>query len=923
MLPPSNESKSPESKENSVETSLALPRPFERFTLLKRIARGGMGEVYLATAGGIEGAERPVVIKIIRRDHDTDSSFLARFLDEARIQSQLHHPGVAQVLEASTDDSGKPYVVVEYVEGRNLSDVRSRAAQLGVRIEWPEAVALAITMGDALAHVHERTDAEGRPLDIVHRDLSPQNVMVGYGGDSKLIDFGTARGENRRCHTISGVVFAKPGYVAPEVANNTPGGVPADLYAFGIILWELLVGRRFLVGEPAVHLAAVGAGKKCPTPIAQALGASPELDQVIARLTAPRIEDRYSSARKAVGDLVRVLQRAPSLADGDRSVRGRIAQLMRTLYPAEPARSRAEFQSLLGASRNVKPVVPQLPPSPPPPSSDEALLAGTRYRIERELGRGATGVVYEAVHLDLGRRVALKVLHMECAGGETRSRFVAEARAVARVSHEGLVELYEFGFTSDGRPFYAMELVAGEPLDHRLLRKGAFPWREAVGIACEACHAVEAAHEAGLVHRDIKPANVLLLDSGGVKVLDFGVAKPVNEIETSHESEAGALVVLGTPEYMAPEQARGAADARSDVYGLASMLYELCTGLLPYQASTAVQLIEQKVSAPPAPASSQAPEAGIPRALDRLLTRSLAPNPDARFSSVAELRRGLEILIDDRARSRARRRRLGVGLVASLTLAAAAAVGTQAQHFTPQGMLPTLALGRELVERALGMPAKKAELAAPKLATVTPPAVTPPAAIVAPEPGHAEPSFAEDTELAAANAAGDSVAVTDGVSGDAAPGAAASDSAASDTAPSAETTEPAASPRAKPTNPAVEKALAEITGLREKGRTLKALHAVRGALKASPREPALLKALAQAAQESKAWGEARRAAAQWVAVEPSSEARLTLARLERATGNTEKGLALARAVSKDDAGSEEARRLIQAWSHDQRVALNR
>src|SRR6187549_1532089 len=122
------ESKSAESKGNNDELQ-GLPRSFERFTLLRRIARGGMGEVYLATAGGIEGAERPVVIKIIRKDHDTDTSFLARFLDEARIQSQLHHPGVAQILEASTDSAGKPYVVVEYIEGRNLSDIRGRAAQ--------------------------------------------------------------------------------------------------------------------------------------------------------------------------------------------------------------------------------------------------------------------------------------------------------------------------------------------------------------------------------------------------------------------------------------------------------------------------------------------------------------------------------------------------------------------------------------------------------------------------------------------------------------------------------------------------------------------------------------------------------------------------------------------------------------------------
>ena len=245
------------SQENTGSGCDALPRRFERYTLLKRIARGGMGEVYLATAGGIEGAERPCVVKAIRREHEEDRSFLARFLDEARIQAQLQHPGVAQVLEATNDASGKPYVVVEFIEGRNLGDVRSRAGQLGVRMGFPESIAVSIIMADALAHVHERTDADGKPLDIVHRDLSPQNVMVSYAGDVKLIDFGTARGLNRRCQTIAGIVLAKPGYVAPEVANNTPGGVPADLYALGIMLWEMLAGRRFLSGDAPTHMAAV------------------------------------------------------------------------------------------------------------------------------------------------------------------------------------------------------------------------------------------------------------------------------------------------------------------------------------------------------------------------------------------------------------------------------------------------------------------------------------------------------------------------------------------------------------------------------------------------------------------------------------------------------------------------------------------
>src|SRR5579872_6227101 len=121
-----------------------LPRVFGRLLLLKLIARGGMGDVYLAATTGIEGAERACVVKTVRRDHVHDGSFLARFLDEARVQSQLTHPGVAQVLEASTDDNGEPYTVVEYVEGRSLSDVRARAIQLGARLGWAEAVAICI-----------------------------------------------------------------------------------------------------------------------------------------------------------------------------------------------------------------------------------------------------------------------------------------------------------------------------------------------------------------------------------------------------------------------------------------------------------------------------------------------------------------------------------------------------------------------------------------------------------------------------------------------------------------------------------------------------------------------------------------------------------------------------------------------------------
>src|SRR5215472_1302288 len=119
--------------------ALPLPRLQGRRVLLKLAARGGMGDVYLAATTGIEGAERPCIVKTVRRDHMHDGSFLARFLDEARVQAQLQHPGVAQVLEAATDDDGEPYTVVELVEGRSLADLRQRAIQTGIKIGWADA----------------------------------------------------------------------------------------------------------------------------------------------------------------------------------------------------------------------------------------------------------------------------------------------------------------------------------------------------------------------------------------------------------------------------------------------------------------------------------------------------------------------------------------------------------------------------------------------------------------------------------------------------------------------------------------------------------------------------------------------------------------------------------------------------------------
>jgi eukaryotic-like serine/threonine-protein kinase len=680
-----------------------LPRVFGRLLLLKLMARGGMGDVYLAATTGIEGAERPCVVKTVRRDHIHDGSFLARFLDEARVQAQLNHPGVAQVLEAATDESGEPFTVVEYVEGRSLADVRQRAVQLGVKVGWADAVAMAIEMAQALAHVHDRAGACGTPLGIVHRDLSPQNVMIGYAGEVKLIDFGTARGQNRRCHTVAGVVFAKPGYVAPEVARQQVGDGRIDVYALGIMLWELCKGGRFLTGDPQKHLEDSADGKVIVPRVAHLCGAPAALDEVITKLTANEPDDRYRGGAEAATDLARLLAQAPPGKDGERSVRGRVGALMKELWPREPSFSRAEFAKLLKEARGLVKET-QTPTSARAAElaklheGDPDILPGTPYRIGAKLGEGASGTVYEAEHVELGRKVALKILSQGHASAKDAiDRFRREARAVAGLSHPNLVALHDFGKSLDGRVFLAMELLAGETLEKRLTSEGGMDWREAGKVGVEVCRALEAAHEAGLVHRDLKPANLFVTESG-IKLLDFGVALAVSDVLA--EKRQKGFAIFGTPEYMAPEQVAGEpVDGRCDVYALGAVLYELVTGSPVFEGPSAVVVMGKQLREEPEPPRVRAPRRGIPQALDRVIVRALAKAPGDRFASAAAMREALQDAIAAPERSRARAKRLALSVAAGGTLGLLAALA-----YTGGFIRPILSAAPAMAEAAHAAP---------------------------------------------------------------------------------------------------------------------------------------------------------------------------------------------------------------------------
>ncbi|MBC7976028.1 MAG: serine/threonine protein kinase, partial [Myxococcales bacterium] len=261
----------------------------------------------------------------------------------------------------------------------------------------------------------------------------------------------------------------------------------------------------------------------------------------------------------------------------------------------------------------------------------ESLPTGTligSYRLVALLGEGGMGRVYVAEHLKLGRRVAIKKLRRELISNPIAvARFFAEARAVNRISHENIVEITDLIEQPGGDNCIVMELLKGEDLAHRLQRTNTLPLQRALGIAAQTASALAAVHDAGMVHRDLKPDNIFLLDRGGspdfVKVLDFGVAKLADVHHgggiAMHTTAAGQIV--GTPEYMSPEQGRGErVDFRTDLYALGVILYEMVTGHLPFEGTSFGELLMKHISSPvalPAPTPGLAPQ--IQRARDELI----------------------------------------------------------------------------------------------------------------------------------------------------------------------------------------------------------------------------------------------------------------------------------------------------------------
>jgi len=279
--------------------------------------------------------------------------------------------------------------------------------------------------------------------------------------------------------------------------------------------------------------------------------------------------------------------------------------------------------------------------------NDESLprLLGGRYQLDAKLGAGGMGVVYRASDLTMHRSVAVKLIRGVdgvALDEEVAGRFLREAKNTARIQHEHIIEVFDLGRSDQGDMYFVMELLEGESLSTKLRRDGKLPVTVGVHIARQMCAALNVAHAAGIIHRDLKPANVMLIERAGrgdyVKVLDFGVAKSYTPDQQTQLTHTGMLV--GTVEYMAPEQIMGrTVDGRTDIYALGVVMYRMFTGKAPFRDGGVPALIHAHLNVFPKPMTDTAPE--LPGALDRVVLRCLAKQPEQRYESMEELSRAL------------------------------------------------------------------------------------------------------------------------------------------------------------------------------------------------------------------------------------------------------------------------------------------
>ncbi len=639
-----------------------------KFSRLLELGRGGMARVWLAVSSGPTGFRKLLVIKQLLPALAADEHFRSMFLEEARLAARLNHPNVVQTLEIG-EHSDAYFLVMEYLDGQSLHSVLERR-----KLPLALTVRVLIDTCEGLHHAHELTDLAGKPLNVVHRDVSPQNLFLTYAGQVKVLDFGLAKAaDSSPAHKTEGLQ-GKLAYMAPERARSTAVDRRADVFSVGVLLWEAMTGRRFWEGvTDAQLLTQLRAGDLPPLPFAS----DPSLAEIVQRATHPKPGERYESAAALQSDLEDYLETSgaessnrdlssfvcgafetdrvrrrqviqekmaeldrerptlrPTLAAGDSSMTsicdvatppppGPIADLLRrsrnpdSLAPAPRSAIVAAGHSAPPSSTGEAHAENLGPPSAAPSSAPESssnkprLAVPDPYRLTRRLFSSAH--LFEAVHRTTSRKILLQFFRGKCDAADLQQRF---AKA-SQLSHPNTVQIIDAGAVPapPGVGFVAREYVRGETLS-ALMSLDPLPPRLALRIATQVLMSLAEAHHRGLVHGRLEPDHVLVTRAAGwepeVKVL--GYWQPCNPRKAPDRS------------CRAPELAtRPRPKVGADLYAVGAMLYRSLFGTYPAQES-----LEPPADSPSA-ALWKLPE------LRAALTKALAADPLSRFQSAQDM----------------------------------------------------------------------------------------------------------------------------------------------------------------------------------------------------------------------------------------------------------------------------------------------
>ncbi|MBX3252336.1 MAG: serine/threonine protein kinase, partial [Myxococcales bacterium] len=288
--------------------SMDLPRPFGPYTLLRRLAVGGMAEVYVAKTKGIGGFEKLVAIKVIHPRYSEDEHFVQMMVEEAKLSVLLTHVNIAQTFDLGCID-GTYFIVMELVDGPDAYKLLKRAAERRVQLPIDVCAYIAAEVCQGLDYAHRKRDVTGAPLHIVHRDISPQNVLISHAGEVKVVDFGIAKAAMRSGQTEVGVIKGKYYYMSPEQAWADPVDARSDIFSTGLVLHELLTGQMVYQEDNLPRLLDRVRKADVPPPSIQRPDVPSELDRIVQRSLAKHVVDRYESAADFAHDLMAFVQR--------------------------------------------------------------------------------------------------------------------------------------------------------------------------------------------------------------------------------------------------------------------------------------------------------------------------------------------------------------------------------------------------------------------------------------------------------------------------------------------------------------------------------------------------------------------------------------------------------------------------------------